>query len=239
MEIHNIVEDLVCKTVTDLFRDEDRSKRLGYCTCDQCRMDVICYALNKMTPEYLVSGRGLAYASSEYQDNIQRVADAVSLANEGWKQINQTKRTHVDHAFGKQRAVRYPDPPVFNYPTILGRIFNGTTFDPMNAIQISLLRDGKLISMIDPNWQNPCSVFANTSGTFIFWPEPEKADSLGESKTVEFNLKATAEGFEDFSHFFELRIHGESSVQNQFSSQRQYTLPDLTMFPVGSDEEDE
>lgn len=239
MEIHNIVEDLVCKTVSELFRDEERKRQLGYCTCDQCRLDVVCYALNKMTPEYLVSGRGLAYASSEYQDNVQRVADAVSLANEGWKQINQAKRQHIDHGAKKRRAACFPEPPVFNYPTVLGRIFNGTTFEPMNAIQVSLLRDGKLVRMIDVNWQNPCSVFSNTSGTFIFWPEPDKADAIGDSRTVEFNLKATAEGFEPLSHFFELRVHGESAVQEQFSSQRQYTLPDLTMFPLGGEEQDE
>lgn len=239
MEIHNIVEDLVNETVRDLFQEEEKTRRLGYCTCPQCRHDVVCYVLNRLKPEYIVSGRGLAYASSEYQDKVQRQADAVSLGNEGWKQIDQAKRPHFDHKLGKS-AVAYPEPPVFNYPTIIGRIFNGTTFEPMNGIQIVLLRDGKTVKMIDPNWQNPCSLFSTTGGTFIFWPMAEKAESQGESRLVEFNLKAKAEGFGDFSHFFSVRVNSESSVQEQFSLQRQCTLPDLMMFPASAaDEEDD
>jgi competence protein ComFB len=231
MEIHNIVEDLVAETVRDIFQDEERTHRSGFCTCPQCRMDVVCYVLNRLKPEYIVSGRGLAYASSEYQDKVQRQADAVSLANEGWKRINQAKRPHFDHKQGKSSVV-FPQPPVFNFPTIIGRIFNGTTFEPMNGIQILLTCEGKAVKMIDPNWQNPCSLFSTTGGTFIFWPMAEKADSQGESRLVEFSLTAKAEGFGNFSHFFSVRVNAEGAVQEQFSLQRQYTLPDLMMFPL-------
>lgn len=235
MEIHNIVEDLVTATVKELFDDEGRTHRLGYCTCDQCRLDVVCYALNKLAPEYIVSGRGLAHASSEYQNNVQRAADAVALASEGWKKISQAKRPHPSHG-PERRANHMPEPPVFNFPTIIGRLFDGTTFEPMDGIRISLIRDGRNARMIDPNWQNPCSLFSSTSGTFIFWPAPEKAETLGESRSVEFCLKASSDGFEELTHFFSIRVHGEASIQSQFSLQRQHALPDLMMFPKGDED---
>ncbi len=236
MEIHNIVEDLIGETVSELFQEELRTGRLGYCTCPQCKLDVTCYVLNRMKPEYVVSGRGVAHASSEYQDRIQRQADAVSLGNEGWKKINQTRRPHFDHS-GKKPGSNHPRPPVFNFPTIIGRVFNGRTFEPMNGLQVTLVRDEAPVLMIDPNWLNPCTLYGSTGGTFIFWPAPEKAQAQGESLMVEFRLQAKLEGFSAFNHFFSLRINAESSVQEQFSLQRQYTLPDLMIFPDSGEEE--
>jgi hypothetical protein len=107
----------------------------------------------------------------------------------------------------------------------------------MNGIQILLTCEGKAVKMIDPNWQNPCSLFSTTGGTFIFWPMAEKADSQGESRLVEFSLTATAEGFGNFSHFFSVRVNAEGAVQEQFSLQRQCTLPDLMMFPLSQESE--
>jgi competence protein ComFB len=231
VEIHNIAEDNVLEIVADMFETESRKRELGFCTCHQCLMDVACYVLNRLPQEYVVSGRGVAYASKDYQVNIQRQADAVTLASEGWRKIQASKRPHFDHRSAKQMT-SYPAPPVFNYPTIIGRLFDGTTFAPMNGIQVSLLREGKEAAMIDPNWQNPCSLFSSTGGTFIFWPAPEKADSGGESRIVEFELRAKADGFEPLAHFFSLRVNAEMSVQDQFSLQRQFTLPDLTIFPA-------
>jgi competence protein ComFB len=231
VEIHNIAEDLVRSVVGDIFAAEERDRRLGFCTCSQCRLDVACYVLNRLPPEYVVSGRGVAHAAKDYQERIQRQADAITLANEGWRRIDQSRRPHFEHGSGRSR-IQYPAPPVFNYPTIIGRLFNGTTFDPVDKAQVSLYRDGRLVPMIDPNWQNPCSLLASTGGTFIFWPYPEKADSTGESRAVEFELRSSPEGFAPLTHFFVLRVNSEGAVQDQFSLQRQFILPDLTVFPL-------
>jgi len=230
VEIHNIIEDLVKSIVEDIFDAEERTKSLGFCTCRQCRQDVACYVLNRMQPEYVFSGRGVAYSSKDYQEKIQKQAAAITLAHEGWRKIEQTKRPHFEH--GPERGKPdYPHGPVFNYPTIIGRLFNGATFEPMDGMRVTLLREGIEARMIDPNWQNPCSLFASTGGTFIYWPYPEEAHAEGESKVVEFELRASREGFEDFEHFFTVRVGSEAAVQDQFSLQRQFVLPDLTIFP--------
>ena len=77
MDIRNIMEDAVKVLVEELFEREDREKRLGYCTCDQCKLDVQCYVLNRVKPEYIVSSRGLAYSEKEGLDKVQRRADLI------------------------------------------------------------------------------------------------------------------------------------------------------------------
>lgn len=236
MEVHNIVEDVVMATVQEAFAEESRKPANGYCTCPQCMLDVACYALNRMKAEYVVSGRGLAHSSKDYQATLQRQADASSLVAEGWKRINQTRRPAFDHA-GSKKARDWPHPPVFNFPTIIGRVFEGMTFSPMDGVQVSLLRDGQPVRMMDANWQNPCSLRAATGGTYIFWPYPEKADALGETALIELTLRAEADGFEPLEHHFNVRVHAEDAIQDSFSMQRSRAIPDLLMFKPGDSPE--
>jgi competence protein ComFB len=229
MDVHNVIEDLVFKSVDDLFQAERINKTLGFCTCDQCKLDVACYILNRVAPEYIVSGRGATRSNTEYQNKVQRQADISVLASEGWHKINQTKRPHFEHS-DKQNKPHYPTPPVFNFPTIMGRLFNGQTFAPMDGIKVTLYHKNELVKMIDPNWQNPCALFSGTGGTYIFWPFPLRADSEGESRVFEFEMRASAPGFDELAHFFTLRVNAEAVVQDQFSLQRQHTIQDLMLF---------
>jgi competence protein ComFB len=236
MDVHNIIEDLVVKSVNDIFETERTDKKLGLCTCDQCKLDVACYVLNRVAPEYVVSGRGATHSNAEYKNRIQRLADISVLANEGWHKIDQTKRPHFDHS-DKQSKSHFPSPPVFNFPTIIGRLFNGKTFAPMDAMKVSLYHKNELVKMIDPNWQNPCTLYANTGGTYIFWPFPLRADSEGESRVFEFEIRASAPGFEELQHFFSLRVNSELAIQYEFSLQRQNLIQDLMLFNPEEDAE--
>ncbi len=230
MEIHNLTEDLVRTTIDDLFDEEERVKKLGYCTCFQCRLDVACYALNKVKPEYVVSGRGMAYADLDYADKLQREADIVSVVKEGWARIDQTKRPHFTHQSSHAKPT-FPAGPVYNFPSIMGRLFNGANFEPFSGIEIGLYAGDELVPMMDLNWQNPCSLVKNTAGTYIFWPYPEVAEEPGAKKTFSFRVFVQVAGFEDLSHYFELELISETSVVDQFSIQRAHKLPDLYLFP--------
>src|SRR5208282_2022600 len=124
MEIRNAMEDAVKVMVEELFEREDREKSLGYCTCDQCKLDVACYVLNRVKPEYIVSSRGLAYSEKQGLDKVQRQADLISLVKEGWGKVSHFPRPTSDHVVGKPiNAGR--EGPVFNFPTIMGRVFDG------------------------------------------------------------------------------------------------------------------
>lgn len=107
MDIRNIMEDAVKVLVEELFEREDREKRLGYCTCDQCKLDVECYVLNRVKPEYIVSSRGLAYSEKEGLDKVQRQADLISLVKEAWGKVSHTPRLNpVSIVQAKTNSVR-------------------------------------------------------------------------------------------------------------------------------------
>ena len=119
MEIRNLMEDAVLAAVGELFSLEEKDQRLGYCTCGQCRLDVACYVLNRIKPEYIVSSRGMAYSERDFQAKLQRQADIISLAKEGWALVTHRPRATYDHA-GSSIARNMPEGPAFNLPAVMG-----------------------------------------------------------------------------------------------------------------------
>lgn len=230
MDIHNLMEDLVKATVNELFDAEERGATGSWCTCRQCRMDVACYVLNRIRPEYVVSSRGIAYTEQDYGEKLQKTADVVSMAREGWARINATKRPGHDHT-GRELEAAAPEGPVFNVPPLMGRVFNVSNFEPVSGVTVSLYNQDELLPMIDANWQNPYSIVKNTAGTFIFWPRPRQAPSVGQALTLALRLHMSLAGFEDLDHYLELKLVSEAKSHTQFSMQSVYRLPDLYMFP--------
>ncbi len=238
MEIHNITEDIVLRTVNDIFDAAEKEASADKpCTCFQCRLDTACYVLNRTSPRYVVSSRGVARAESETIERQQAEADVISLAYEGMQRIAKSKRPHFDHD-SSLREKPAAEGPWFNIPTIIGRVFNGGNFEPMSEIEVSLLRGSSTAEMIDANWQNPYRLVANTAGTFSFWPKPEAAGGVGETRKFDFAVVARAPGFEELRHFFEIPVASEAVAALSFSMQRTFKLPDLYLFPPGEEEDD-
>ena len=229
MDIRNLMEDYVKETVHELFDAEEKGSSGSWCTCDQCRMDVACYVLNRLKPEYVVSGRGVAYAEQDYIEKLQKTADIVSLVREGWAKINAAPRPY--HSVAGE-APKAPSGPVFNIPPIMGRLFNGNNFDPISEGGITLSLDDGIVAMMDANWQNPYALSRNTAGTFIFWPAPVPAEGEGSLRRFGFSLSASFAGFEPLSHYFELELSSSREAITSFSLAKVNKLPDLYIFPV-------
>ncbi len=230
MEIHNLMEDIVRQNVDELFDSEERSPKLGYCTCAQCRLDVSCYVLNRIAPEYVTSGRGVIHGEADWSGKVQKTADVLSLVREGWTRINLTRRPQF-HENAEPRTDQLPTGPVFNFPSVLGRLFNGSDFSPLADVQVSLYQGEELLPMIDPNWQNPCTIVRDTEGTFIFWPKPRKAEKAGQKADFEFRVHARMPGYEEVTHYFELSLTAEAQAVDQFAVRKVHKLPDLYAFP--------
>lgn len=238
MEIHNSTEDIVLRTVNEIFDEIERGGKADRpCTCYQCRLDTACYALNRTSPRYVVSSRGAVRAESETMVRQQEDADVVSLIHEGLQKIAKSRRPHFEHDAAVREAPTMVEGPAFNIPTIIGRIFNGANFEPMSDIEVTLLCAGKKATMIDPNWQNPYKLVANTAGTFSFWPTSEAAEAPSIARKFEFAVVASGNGFEELRHFFEIEVFSEPKAAGSFSMQRTFKLPDLYLFPPGDDEE--
>ena len=238
MELHNTVEDTVISRVDEIFaviNKEGNAEK--FCTCSQCRMDVICYALNRITPHYILSNRGASRVQSESIERQQQVADITALVYEGLKRVNHNQRPNFAHTAGEKGAGLEPCLPMFNIPTIMGRLFSGNNFAPLSDADIELLFDGQPVSMKDRNWQNPCRLVSNTEGNFSFWPTPVEAPSVGEHKIFEFSLKVSAPEFEELIHYFKIPVASEIQAAYSFSLERTFKLPDLYMFPPGEAEQ--
>ena len=119
MNVHNIMEDIVKKNVDDLYEQvkKDGCKWLS-CDCMNCRLDTVCYVLNRIPPKYVVSGRGVTHSSSDI-GNLQLKADIDQLSLEGMRTVSATKRPfHLN-----ERNECNPQPvmtPSFNFSTISG-----------------------------------------------------------------------------------------------------------------------
>ncbi len=171
----------------------------------------------------------MAYSETDYAENRQRGADIASLVKEGWARINAAPRPH--HAMRSGDACHdVPAGPVFNVRPIMGRLFNGATFEPIVDAMVSLLDESGLVKMMDSNWTNPYPLARNTNGTFTFWPFPVPSAAVGERRRFSFTITTHPEGFEALSHYVELDLVSEAVAVCQFSMQSVHRLQDLYVF---------
>ncbi|MFP4179757.1 MAG: late competence development ComFB family protein [Spirochaetaceae bacterium] len=228
MEIHNMMEDLVMETVHEIF-DELSPENFPLVHCYQCRLDVACYVLNRLKPEYIISGRGLVHFESDYQDKIQKKADLVALVNEGIRKINLNRRPYYGDS--PKEGGEVPSPPVFNFPAIVGRILHGKTFEPLGNILAHLKSDGEMVPMIDYTWQNPYYVVDSIQGNFTFFPRPIKAEKAGEQRNFNFEICIDADGFSPLRHYFELEVASSNTVNYTFNVHNTFRVGELYLFP--------
>ncbi|MDR1985793.1 MAG: late competence development ComFB family protein [Treponema sp.] len=232
MGFYNINEDKVIAEVNaifDLIEKSDNPQKI--CTCSQCRTDIICYALNRMEPHYVVSNRGLARVAGESSKYRQKEADIISLIYNGMNQIQHHARPFTQHKAGGHGCWK-DHKPVFIVPAIIGRLFNGMNFAPLEEAQIELRREQRVVPMVDSNWQNPYSLVRSTAGIFTFLPCPLSAESPGIQQKLGFSLAINAPGFEALSYSFETAVMSEAPVNTLFSMERIFRVPDMYMFPL-------
>src|SRR6056297_1584244 len=229
MQVHNMMEDLVFNMVMEIF-DEKAKTGFSLSACYQCRLDVACYVLNRIKPEYLISGRGLAHFETEYQIHVQKNADIVALINEGIHKIETRKRPYYLQAPDDTDST-LSEGPVFNFPAIIGRVLHGTTFEPMKNIHVALLQNEKRAPMIDYTWQNPYFVVESTRGNFTFLPRPIKAEKEGEPGDFSFEVRIEPEGFTPIYHYIELSLNAEGEMKQKFSMHHTHKTGELYLFP--------
>ena len=237
-EIHNTIEDIVFSQIALICDSMEKEQSSGICTCDQCMRDTACYVLNRIPPRYVISNRGVARAEQETIERQQQDADIIAMIHEGIRRVNHNQRPYVDH---QKKAAASGQPnhvPVFNVPAIVGRLYNGINFEPMSEIVVELRRQGELVQMKNENWQNPFHLVLNTGGTFAFWPAPIPAEGADIHRIFEYSIRIEAPGFEILNHFMKIPVLSELNEASSYSMARTFKLPDLYMFPPGSEEDE-
>jgi len=238
MDIHNTSEDIVFTMVQKIFDDIEKSgNREGYCLCEQCQVDTICYALNRVTPHYIVSNRGLTRLESNSTMRQQIEADVTTLVYKGLKLVNHNMRPTAPHDATKHQQII--NSPVFDIPTISGRIFDGISFEPVVGIDVSLLCEGEPVPMRNYNWQNPYTMVSSTPGAYSFWPAPVIAEAVDLEKAFKYSIKVVSADYELLTHFFSIASVSKYHSPNSYTLNRTYKLPDMYLFPPGEAEQNE
>jgi competence protein ComFB len=236
MEIHNVMEELVFAEVERACIDIKKEvNKQGICTCSQCQMDVACYVLNRLEPHYIVSSRGILREEHFDVRNQQKIADITSLVYKAFEQVNLNRRPGFEH-INNDKADNTTAKAYFNIPVIIGRIFDGKTFEPVYNIDVELKLNGELVKMKDANWQNPCKLIKKTEGTFTFWPESLPADRVGEQKLFNFSITAPIPELPPLVHHFELPVVSEKDLVRTVGMNRTHKITDLYIFDTDEDE---
>ncbi|MCL2878728.1 MAG: late competence development ComFB family protein [Treponema sp.] len=237
MEIHNITEDMVFSSIQTIF---DSFQKKGnpdqFCTCEQCRVDIACYVLNRCTPRYIVSNRGVTRLKQDDLEWQQLEADIAALINDCMRRIKHNRRATAQHD-NTILSDNIEPGFIYNIPVIMGRIFDGATFAPLAGVTAELRSNGELVPMIDKNWQNPYTLVSNTAGSYTFWPKQVTAGAADDHKIFEYFLTITAPDYETVTHYFRIPAISQPQSAVLFSIERTFKLPDLYLFPPGEDEQ--
>ncbi|MEL3908562.1 MAG: late competence development ComFB family protein [Treponemataceae bacterium] len=223
--IHNVMEDLVFTEVNKFYDDliTDTPSWL-ICACPQCRLDTICYVLNRIKPHYIKSSRGLAHFVQPNNLKTEQLnADIATLIVEGARRVATNKRPH-------ERVLEEWDAPVFNFPAITGRILNGKTFSPVSNIQVSLKIANTLVEQMNVLWDNPYTISEKTAGTFTFLPKYVRATKAGLNEVFPFSISVNTEGYDPLNYYFKIGVQSSDEIQTEISMKNYFRLPDLFLF---------
>ncbi|QEN03820.1 hypothetical protein EW093_03595 [Thiospirochaeta perfilievii] len=224
MQIYNITKERVTDLVNKAFDSSDKPKDL--CLCYQCRLDVMCYVLNRAKPIYVLSERGIAHLKDNYSNSLQEIADLTRLVANGIDLVAKAKRAHHLEPYDSQIDEA---PAYFNFPTITGTILSGETFAPVEA-SVTLLLDNKVVKMRDSKWINPIKLSTSINENYLFWPKTQPAEKVGEIKTFLLQLSIEAKGYETTPHFFELTLTSEKNINDHFQAHNTYTCSNILLF---------
>lgn len=234
MLIRNVMEDIVYSEVNKLFdAAKSRGDKWLVCDCMQCRLDCMCYALNRIEPYYIKSSRGLAYFFQlDDESGNQLIADVYSTIVEGMKIVQSRQRPHKCSYYEDSDA--YDN--VFNFPVIRGRILDGKNFKPMSNVTVKLYCGTELVNQMEILWDNPYIISEKTAGTYAFWPKAEPSKETGEEKDFSFVLTAEKEGYDPVKTNFTISLKSEKNISRGFDLTKHYKMADISLFEEnGSD----
>jgi len=237
MDIHNTNEDQVFGQVQEIFDGiQNNGNPEKFCLCYQCRIDTICYTLNRIEPNYIVSNRGFTRIEQSGVKHQQIEADITTLIYKGLRVVNHNMRPTAPHD-GTPASVHKVNNPVFDIPTIAGRIFDGISFEPITGVDITLYHEGQVVAMRNNNWQNPFSMVESTPGAFSFWPLPINADTPDKTIDFKFSVRIDSPNYEPLCHFFNINATSRFHNPQSYALNKTYKLPDLYLFPPGEAEQ--
>ncbi|MGP1457690.1 MAG: late competence development ComFB family protein [Treponema sp.] len=225
------MEEYVAGRINELYdRLMENNSAWLTCDCENCRMDSISYVLNKVKPHYVVSGRGIVY-TAQMLDAPQMKADIDALGIEAIRTVAATQRPYHKEMKSDSSGGSAIGNPSFNFPIIMGTVYNGTTFEPLSDATVTLRTEDGDAAMQDTAWQNPSRTFNSTKGTFSFWPKSLAASQVNETRKFHFAVEVSAEGFTTANYGFDVISVSDAFPQLSIENIVRLKIMDLYLFP--------
>ena len=228
MKIHNILEEIVASSVDEYFNSLDTDKKLD-CDDEQCKLDITCFVLNNMLPKYVVSTRGIIHYELDYTKKIQLEADIMYSVKKGYSIISQRKRAMDEINQQAKAAGNVKNCPYFNFPNVMGKVINGTTFEPIADAEVKLVMNGAP-SDLPPN---SITINKHTRGMFTICPYSIEADKIGSEQTFKFKLTVNHPDFIEYIKVLEITAVSEENYLSSIQLQNTKILEDIFIFPKG------
>ncbi|MBR7080233.1 MAG: late competence development ComFB family protein [Treponema sp.] len=232
VNIHNIMEEQVLSRVNELYEQvKNRENTWLDCDCENCRLDTVSYVLNRIPPRYVVSGRGITHNSNEVLNDNQLMADIDRLGLEGMRLVNSAKRPYHKSAKLNASGAWETKIPVFTFPTFLGTVYDGSSFEPLDGAVVTLKDEkGNIATMMDASWSNPCRTFSKTDGSYSFWVAPEASLQGKVSREFTFTISISCKGYTGTSYSFTLPLVSETEDPHKINSTYSLKIQDLFLF---------
>lgn len=231
MSIRNYMEDVVRDVLEILLKE-----RAGICKCQQCKKDMMAFALNRLPPKYIVSERGFTHSFIEEINNVDWKADVVTVVNLGIDLISKRKRKHhtpsqkanhpifVEDLYKKEKDVYY-----YNFPHLIGQVFDKENFSPVDSVKVILFFSEKIAESSNKSWNNPYITNKATQGFYSFWPKAFKTKTENpEPKNFNFKLLFSKDNFYTHNKEFYIRVEPEE-VEYKFIRRNFTEKIDLTI----------
>lgn len=230
------MEDAVTKEVNTLY-EQLKTEHITWlnCDCETCRLDTICYVLNRTQPKYSVSERGVLHNALDMEDS-QLKADITSLALEGIRIINSSKRAYHDVNLSKENPVTDENTRFYNFPIVIGTVYDGSSFEPLDNARIVLKIDGENAVMSDSTWSNPAKTYKSTKGSYSFWPKSVECSNKEETKIFKLIFEISAANYETSTYAVELPLVPEAQLKSSLENTYSLKIKDIFLFnPTSSD----
>lgn len=218
MRIKNTLEDLVYNltdSIISTYKDEIPKT-------SKFKLDVVCYVLNRILPEYIISYRGLIYEELELKSDSQKFTDIISLIYDAIRTIKNRRKDDFDDNISEEIEWGYTsiesNDYYFNFPQIIGQVLSSSNFEPIDQAEVLLVDEyNKKIDMASPLWKNPVQTFIKTNGIFTFWPKSIKSENNNAPSEKNFRMKiiVTKKEYLKEEKFFSFNLKSEKVIVNQ------------------------
>ena len=232
MFIHNTIEDIVLKYLNEILLEKNDK----ICKCEQCFNDMACYALNKIKPMYVVSSRGIIHIENKRREDRQDEIDVYTTISEAIDVVSSTRRHEVNsnyvyksEQFNVNPDKKLSDKYFFNFPQLVGRIFDSSNLAPIYNAELILYdkMSENQITMFNNLWLNPVELVSQMEGTYTFWPAPVPAKKSDIQKDFYMNISVIKKGYEPVIKFFFIRLVSSNELRNYITKEHIFYIDDI------------